>query len=110
MGKPSRDKGARRERELVRLFRAIGLRSDRVPLSGSMKQSDGTGGHDVDLYIEGRDAPYIGECKANQGIIPKSWGKYLDEFDFIGVKPDGKPWAFILTEKMMTELLMRGLP
>jgi hypothetical protein len=35
MGKPSRDKGARRERELVAKAKAAGLFAERVPLSGA---------------------------------------------------------------------------
>lgn len=36
MGKPSRDKGARGEREVTRLFRAFGFDCDRVPNSGGL--------------------------------------------------------------------------
>ena len=37
MGKPSRDKGARREREIVALHKAVGVKAERVPLSGAWK-------------------------------------------------------------------------
>lgn len=37
MGKASRDKGARRERLVVELHRKIGVKAERVPLSGAMK-------------------------------------------------------------------------
>jgi len=40
MGKRSRDKGARREREAVALLRAIGVQAQRVPLSGAMHDKD----------------------------------------------------------------------
>jgi len=35
MGKRSRDKGARREREACEYFRSVGINAQRVPLSGS---------------------------------------------------------------------------
>lgn len=35
MGKPSRDKGARTERECVKVFQESGLAAERVPLSGA---------------------------------------------------------------------------
>lgn len=54
MGKLSRDKGARTEREIVALHNKIGIPAERVPLSG------GTGyqanGQDVDIYCDGIDA------------------------------------------------------
>lgn len=35
MGKASREKGSRRERQVVKLFRDLGLPAERVPLSGA---------------------------------------------------------------------------
>lgn len=35
MGKPSRDKGARTERECVKAFQNAGLAAERIPLSGA---------------------------------------------------------------------------
>ena len=35
MGKMSRDKGARRERELVNIFKDNNIHAERVPLSGA---------------------------------------------------------------------------
>ncbi len=37
MGKPSRDKGARRERQLVLLHTEAGIHAERVPLSGAAR-------------------------------------------------------------------------
>ena len=48
MGRRSRDKGARRERAIVELHTACGLRAERVPLSGAAHYR-GIGA-DVDLY------------------------------------------------------------
>ena len=47
MGKASRDKGLRRERGIVQLHTACGLRAERVPLSGATHYRDN--GADVDL-------------------------------------------------------------
>ena len=61
MGKFSRDKGARRERELVDLFKSWGLHAERVPLSGAAK---GRFSSDVDVYRIESDCPLCGEVKA----------------------------------------------
>lgn len=51
MGKASRDKGLRRERAIVQLHTACGLRAERVPLSGALRYQGN--GADVDLYVRG---------------------------------------------------------
>ena len=108
-GRPSQQqKDKHRKQELVQMFRnRWGLKAIRVPLSGAVARIDGTGRNDVDVYIEGRDAPFICEVETSQDMIPEAWQKYLDEFDFIAVKKDGKPWWFLLTEKMFEELMRR---
>ena len=68
MSAAERSKRLRREREPVALFRGWGLRADRVPLSGAMKNTDGTAGHDVDVFAPWRDAPFIGEAKGSRRI------------------------------------------
>ena len=63
MGKSQRDKGNRREREIVNMHRAAGIHAERVPLSGASRYQGN--GSDVDIYPFGKDqAPLIGECKA----------------------------------------------
>ena len=47
MGKPSRDKGARVERELVNAHRGMGVTAERVPLSGACG-----GSYTGDLVVE----------------------------------------------------------
>lgn len=65
MGRLSRDKGARRERELVNLHRKIGIPAERVPLSGATGYPNG---HDLDLYPWGIDAgPLCCQVKALNG-------------------------------------------
>ncbi|BCI68114.1 putative PDDEXK endonuclease [Acetobacter aceti] len=64
MGKPSRDKGARRERQIVSLHVEAGVRAERVPLSGAMRFRN-TASTDVDVYARGKDnAPFVCEVKA----------------------------------------------
>ena len=64
MGKPSRDKGARRERQIVALHQELGVRAERVPLSGAMKFRN-TEKTDCDIYVRGPDAaPFVTEIKA----------------------------------------------
>lgn len=66
MGKLSRDKGARVEREIVNLHRKIGVPAERVPLSGSSGYQGN--GQDVDLYVNGSDeAPLCTQVKALNG-------------------------------------------
>lgn len=63
MGKPSRDKGARREREIVARHIEVGCHAERVPLSGATRYKNN--GADVDIYAFGKDAaPLVGEVKA----------------------------------------------
>ena len=61
MGKPSRDKGLRRERAIVELHAKCGLRAERVPLSGAARYRGN--GADVDLYVRGAE-PVKAEVKA----------------------------------------------
>ena len=63
MGKASRDKGQRRERQVVTLHQDMGVKAERVPLSGASKYQGN--GADVDIYALGPDAaPMVSEVKA----------------------------------------------
>lgn len=65
MGKPSRDKGLRRERALVELHRRCGIHAERIPLSGASRYQGN--GADLDIYGRGPDAPpYRAEVKARR--------------------------------------------
>jgi hypothetical protein len=58
MGKSQRDKGARYEREIVNLFRSIGMDASRVPLSGmghEKKESAEFAGDIVLPWLRGRE-------------------------------------------------------
>ena len=63
MGKPSRDKGVRRERQIVELHKDMSVHAERVPLSGASRYQGN--GSDVDIYPFGIDqAPLVCEVKA----------------------------------------------
>ena len=65
MGKPSRDKGQRRERQVVALHVDLGIPAERVPLSGASRYR-GNGG-DVDIYPWPPDGPPLcGEVKSRR--------------------------------------------
>ena len=64
MGKPSRDKGLRRERAIVDIHVKSSIRAERVPLSGALRYRGN--GADVDLYVRG-DVPVKAEVKARAG-------------------------------------------
>ncbi len=66
MGKPSRDKGQRRERQIVALHVALGIHAERVPLSGASRYQGN--GADIDVCVDGKDAgALVGEVKARRG-------------------------------------------
>ena len=63
MGKASQDKGARRERQIVTLHQDMGVKAERVPLSGASKFRGIAA--DVDVYALGPEAaPMVSEVKA----------------------------------------------
>jgi hypothetical protein len=64
-GARHRRKGARIEREIEGRHKALGIHAERYPLSGA-SQFRGSG-HDVDLYLFGRDeAPAVAEVKGRK--------------------------------------------
>jgi len=63
MSRASRDKGNRIERQIVALHAALGIKAERVPLSGAARYRGN--GADLDVYAFGADvAPIVGEVKA----------------------------------------------
>ena len=106
MGKSQRDKGGRREREVVNFWKALGFKSARVPLSGA---AGGDYAGDVDLYAFGQDdAPIIGEVKARgNGGGFKTITQWLGVNDFLVLHEDNKPRLYVLPERVMRDLVMR---
>lgn len=106
MGKSQRDKGGRRERELVNHWRALGVKSARVPLSGA---AGGDYAGDVDLYAFGPDeSPFIGEVKARgNGGGFKTISKWLGQNDFLVLHEDRAARLYVLPERVMQQLVTR---
>ena len=88
MSKSERDKGVRIEREMVDAHRKIGIRAERYPLSGATRFRGS--GHDVDLYIFGRDeAPAVAEVKARaSGKGFTMLERWLAEYDVLLLRRD----------------------
>lgn len=106
MGKPSRDKGARREREIVEMHRTLGVKAERVPLSGAARYQ-GNGG-DVDVYVHGAEAaPWIGEVKARgSGEGFATIKRWLDDADFLALIEDRAEPLIVLPWRRWQELLL----
>ena len=63
MSRASRDKGIRIERQIVALHAALGIKAERVPLSGASRYQGN--GADIDVYAFGADAgSLVSEVKA----------------------------------------------
>jgi hypothetical protein len=80
-GARHRVKGSRIEREIVDRHLAIGIKSERYPLSGASRFRGS--GHDVDVYAFGtEEAPLVAEVKARAnggGFVTLE--KWLGEYD-----------------------------
>jgi hypothetical protein len=83
LGKMERDKGMRREREIVAQFQAAGIAAERVPLSGMNADRRGSTRFKADVTV-----PYLGidrrvEVKARKdfktlyGWLADNWGLVL---------------------------------
>jgi len=83
MSRSQRDKGARRERELVNKHLELGVHAERVPLSGATHYQGG--GHDIDLYPFGTDhGALVAEVKARKsGEGFKTIESWLGENDLL---------------------------
>jgi hypothetical protein len=105
MAKAQRDKGLRRERQLIALHTELGIKCERVPLSGAVRYRGN--GADIDLYLCGQEAaPWVGECKARgngEGFITlKRW---LGDADFLALVEDRCEPLIVLPWKRWVELL-----
>ena len=108
MGKASRDKGARRERQLVEMHRTAGVHAERVPLSGAMKFRN-TEKTDVDVYANGREAPpYVCEVKARasgEGFVTLE--RWLGDADALFLMRDRTAPLVVLPWERWMELLRK---
>jgi Holliday junction resolvase len=105
-----RRKGARLERELVGLHRGLGVHAERVPLSGAMRYP--CGGHDVDVYAFGRDAPpLVAEVKGRgRGEGFRQLEKWLGENDALFLRRDQAEPLVLLPWSTWTRLLAMVRP
>lgn len=98
MGKPSRDKGARREREVVNALRALGIKAERVPLSGAAHYQ--SKGHDIDVYPHGCETPIVGEIKGRKKF-PAWLRGWLADNDFLVMVEDQNGVGNAAPERMV---------
>ena len=102
MGASQRAKGNRVEREFVTAIKELGLRAERVPLSGA---SHFRGcGHDVDVYRAGDEFPLCGEIKARKEI-PAWLSGWLGDNDFLAIKEDRAEPLIVLPWRVWARLL-----
>jgi len=108
MGKSFRDKGARRERELVNLHRATGVKAERVPLSGAANYQGN--GADIDVYASSPEAPaFVCEAKARgngEGFVTLE--RWLAANDALFLIRDRAQPLVVLPWDRWVELVKRG--
>jgi Holliday junction resolvase len=108
VSKSQRDKGARRERQIVDLHTEIGVKAERVPLSGAMKFRN-TEKSDVDVYARGKDAaPFVTEVKARangEGFVTLE--RWLGMNDVLFLMRDRAKPLVVLPWERWAELMAR---
>lgn len=101
MGKPSRDKGARFEREVVNAAKEVGLEARRTAYSGAMAHEKG------DVLITpgyGPDGdPWVFECK-RRGKLPVLFNELAD-FNGLIVRGDNREALAVIRLSDLLELL-----
>ena len=100
MSKASRDKGQRRERQIVHMHTVLGIKAERVPLSGAAAFRN-TRGTDVDVYVHGPDeAPFVTEVKARaNGEGFATLERWLGEADGLFLVRAWARWAELIGRK-----------
>jgi Holliday junction resolvase len=106
-GARHRRKGDRIERELVERHQALSVHAERYPLSGASRFRGS--GHDVDLYLFGRDeAPLVAESKARKngtGFIQLE--KWLGEYDALFLRRNNADPMVLLPWRTWAALLAK---
>ena len=101
MGKMSRDKGAKYERELVNAFKDLGLSAQRVPLSGATNYAKGD--VEVTAGFDGKTI-FVGECKRRKNL-PEWIVNALGENHFMAMRCDKGETLVMLRLGTFAELL-----
>lgn len=100
MGKPSRDKGARAERELVNDLASRGMTCRRVPLSGATSYAK----DDVEV-ITPLSVLHV-EVKRRAAPLSKALEDALGETaDMVATRADGGEWRWYVKHGVMVRLL-----
>ena len=99
MGKASRDKGARFEREVVHILQDYGRAGERVPLSGA---AGGSFSGDVTAPVLGDD--WLIECKARARDFTRLY-QWLDGADALVIKADRKRPLVVLDLRRALKIL-----
>jgi Holliday junction resolvase len=100
-------KGSRIERELVNLHKALGIHAERYPLSGASRFRGS--GHDVDLYLFGRDeAPAVAEVKGRKnGAGFATLERWLGDLDALFLRRDHAAPMIVLSWELWVRILER---
>ena len=106
-GARHRRKGDRVEREIIEAHRALGIHAERYPLSGASRFRGS--GHDVDLYLFGRDgAPAVAEVKGRKnGAGFTTLERWLGEYDALFLRRNHSEPLIVLPWRIWARLLER---
>lgn len=103
MGKASRDKGARFEREVVDWFISKGMDAERVPLSGAAK-----GSYSCDVRF-GPSLAWTGECKRFVSGLGKLYDAIdQDNADVVFARADRREMLVCMTAETFKALLQEA--
>jgi len=106
MGAMQRRKGARVENQIARAHRALGIHAERYPLSGATHFRGQ--GHDLDVYINGRDAPPLAtEVKARKaGAGFAQLEKWLGDYDALFLKRNNNDPLVVVPWRIWQRLIL----
>lgn len=99
MGKPSRDKGARAERALVRYLQELGRAAERVPLSGA---AGGRFSGDISVPVLGDD--WLLEVKVRANGFRELY-RWLADSDALVVRADRREPLLVISLSRAVDIL-----
>jgi Holliday junction resolvase len=109
MGAMQRRKGGRLEREIVDKHKALGIHAERYPYSGGTLFRGS--GHDVDIYINGKDKPpLVTEVKGRKsGAGFTTLEKWLGNSDALFLRRNNADALVVLPWRVWARLIERAL-